>query len=177
MRNTYATEGKRNIFYNIDLNLLPHRLNKKKGYLSIRYYHVPYEFQSESTLYSLPDCQGTPCSKQASYLKFKWQQRDEVSTFLLCVFSELSLATTSTVVKPVSCYYITSFNYGGKKARDVGYACRRYMSNIMPNSIFYDSMGRRITQFFSLAVVISLHHHIKDGFSLITITPMGVGKP
>ena len=24
----------------------------------------------------LPECQGTPCSKQAPYLKFKWQQRD-----------------------------------------------------------------------------------------------------
>ena len=38
--------------------------------------HVTYEFQSESTLYSLPECQGTPCSKQVPYLKFKWQQRD-----------------------------------------------------------------------------------------------------
>ena len=26
--------------------------------------------------YSLPECQGTPCSKLAPYLKFKWQQRD-----------------------------------------------------------------------------------------------------
>ena len=34
------------------------------------YYHVTYEFQSESTFYSLPECQGTPCSKQAPYLKF-----------------------------------------------------------------------------------------------------------
>ena len=25
---------------------------------------------------SLHECQGTPCSKQAPYLKFKWQQRD-----------------------------------------------------------------------------------------------------
>ena len=24
----------------------------------------------------LPECQGTPCSKQAPYLKFKWLQRD-----------------------------------------------------------------------------------------------------
>ena len=35
------------------------------------YYPVTYGFQSESTLYSLPECQGTPCSKQAPYLKFK----------------------------------------------------------------------------------------------------------
>ena len=40
------------------------------------YYHVTYQFQSESTLYGLPECQGTPCSKQALYPKFKWQQRD-----------------------------------------------------------------------------------------------------
>ena len=36
------------------------------------YYHVTYEFQSESRPYSLPECQGTPCPKQAPYLKFKW---------------------------------------------------------------------------------------------------------
>ena len=35
-----------------------------------------HEFQSEFTLYSLPGCQGTPCSKQAPYLKFKLQQRN-----------------------------------------------------------------------------------------------------
>ena len=39
--------------------------------LTVCYYHVTYEFQSESTLYSLPDYQGTSCSKQASYVKFK----------------------------------------------------------------------------------------------------------
>ena len=44
--------------------------------LAASYYHVTYEFQSESTLYSLPECQETPCWNQASYLKFKWQQRD-----------------------------------------------------------------------------------------------------
>ena len=32
---------------------------------TVCYYHVTYEFQSESTLYSLPECQGTPCSNQA----------------------------------------------------------------------------------------------------------------
>ena len=38
--------------------------------------HVTYELQSESMHHSLPEYQGTPCSKQAPYLKFKWQQRD-----------------------------------------------------------------------------------------------------
>ena len=40
------------------------------------YYHVTYEFQSESTLYILPECQGIPCLIQLPYLKFMWQQRD-----------------------------------------------------------------------------------------------------
>ena len=43
---------------------------------TVCYYHVTYEFQSEPTLYKLPECQETPYSKQAPYLKFKWQQRD-----------------------------------------------------------------------------------------------------
>ena len=33
--------------------------------------HVTYEFQSQSTLCSLPGCKGTPCSRQTPYLKFK----------------------------------------------------------------------------------------------------------
>ena len=37
---------------------------------------MQYEFQSESTFYNLPECQRTPCLKQALYLKFKGQQRD-----------------------------------------------------------------------------------------------------
>ena len=44
--------------------------------MSVCYYHVTYEFQSESTVYSLPECQKIPCSKRTPYLKFKWQQRD-----------------------------------------------------------------------------------------------------
>ena len=47
---------------------------------------------------------------------------------------------------PVSWYYMTSLNYGGKKARDVGLTCRCHLSNIMPESIFYDSMGWGMTQ-------------------------------
>ena len=33
--------------------------------------HDMYEFQIEFTLYSLPECQGTPCLKPAPYMKFK----------------------------------------------------------------------------------------------------------
>ena len=43
-----------------------HRTN-----MIVCYYHVTYEFQSESTLYSLSECPGTPCLKQAPYLKFR----------------------------------------------------------------------------------------------------------
>ena len=39
--------------------------------LTVYYYHVTCDFQSESTLYNLPEHQGTPWSKQAPYLKFK----------------------------------------------------------------------------------------------------------
>ena len=67
----------------------------------VSYYHVTYEFkvnphsynvcillsrhirvQSESTLDSLPECQGTPCSKQAPYLKFKWSLRASLAKWL-----------------------------------------------------------------------------------------------
>ena len=41
------------------------------AFVTVRYYHITCEFQSESTLYSLPECQKTPCSKQAPYLKLK----------------------------------------------------------------------------------------------------------
>ena len=56
-----------------------------------------------------------------------------------------SLAIAIMALKPVSCYYMTSFNYGGKEARDVGLTCRCHLSNIMPDSIFYGSMGWGIT--------------------------------
>ena len=46
------------------------------------YYHVTQEFQSESTHYSLPECQGTSCSKQASHLKFKKLLKNSVKKLL-----------------------------------------------------------------------------------------------
>ena len=46
----------------------------KNKFNTLCYCQVIYEFQSGSTLYSLPECQGTPSLKQAPYLKFKWQQ-------------------------------------------------------------------------------------------------------
>ena len=63
---------------------------------------------------------------------------------LISEFSKLSLGTAIMALTPVSCYYMTSFNYGGKKARDVGLTCRCHLSNIMPDNIYYDSMAWRI---------------------------------
>ena len=45
-------------------------------HLTVCYYNVTFKFQSESTNYSFPEVQGTPCLKQVPYLKFKWQKRD-----------------------------------------------------------------------------------------------------
>ena len=59
---------------------------------------------------------------------------------LISESSKLSLATAIMALTPFSCYYVT-LNYGGKKARDVGLTCRCHLSNIMPDSIVYDSMG------------------------------------
>ena len=42
---------------------------------------------------------------------------------------------------PVSSYYMAPFNYVTKKANRVGLTCRCYLSNIKPDSIFYDSTG------------------------------------
>ena len=39
--------------------------------MTVCYYQVTHEFQNESALYSLPECQGTPSLKQVPYLKFK----------------------------------------------------------------------------------------------------------
>ena len=43
---------------------------------------------------------------------------------------------------------MTSFNYGGKEARDEGLTFRCHLINIMSDSIFDDSMGWGRTCFF-----------------------------
>ena len=45
---------------------------------------------------------------------------------------------------PVSCDHVKSFNYDGKKARDVGLTCSCHLSNIMLDSNFHESMRHRI---------------------------------
>ena len=66
---------------------------------------------------------------------------------------------------PVSCYYMTPFNYGSKKARDVHLTCRCPLSNIMPDSIFYDSMGWGIAFFVRVinTVFLSIKEMDSDG--------------
>ena len=56
----------------LNQNLDAIQLSEQQKQFTVYYYHVLCEFQGESTLYSLPECQGTPCSKQAPYLEFKW---------------------------------------------------------------------------------------------------------
>ena len=38
-------------------------VKKIELFMTVCYYHATYEFQSESTLYSLLEFQGTPCLK------------------------------------------------------------------------------------------------------------------
>ena len=45
-------------------------------HLTVCYYQVTYEFESESIPYSLSEYQQTPFSKQAPYVKMKEDQRD-----------------------------------------------------------------------------------------------------
>ena len=87
---------------------------------------------------------------------------------LISEFSKLSLATAIMALTPVSCYYMTSFNYGGKEARDVGLTCRCHLSNIMPDSIFYDSMGWGITCLF-LRVITTVFLSIKEMDSVVLL--------
>ena len=77
-----------------------------------------------------------------------------VSIFLFCSlpikswchkFFELSWATTITVLKPVSCDHVTSFNYDDKKPRYVGLTCWCHLSNIVTDCIFHESMRQGIT--------------------------------
>ena len=61
--------------------------------------HV-WVFQRKSTLYSLSECQGTPCSKQTPYLKFKWQQRDSNSQ---PISSSVRLLSSLTFRQTIEC--------------------------------------------------------------------------
>ena len=79
-----------------------------------------------------------------------------VSIYLFCslsispnviIFFKLCLATTIAVLKPASCDHVTSFNYNGKKTRNVGLTFWCHLGNIMPDSMFHKSMKEVITVF------------------------------
>ena len=86
-------------------------------------------------------------------------------------FSELSLAITIAVLTPVSCYYVISCNYCGKNARVVGLTCRCHLNNIVLSVSFVIIWDRE------WGGNCCLPQHWRHGFRLITMTPIGVGKP
>ena len=99
------------------------------------------------------------------------------TTFNVVYFLSCPSLSIITVLTPVSCYNLTSFNYGSKKAKDVDLTCRCHLSNIMLDSIFYDSMEWGITEGFFRGGNHCLPQQGRYGLSLITITPMVLGKP
>ena len=85
---------------------------------------------------------------------------------LISKFSKLSLATAITALTPVSCYYMTSFNYGGKEARNVGLTCRCHLQDVFFFKFFFKGDSHCVPQ------------PKRDGFScLIIITLIALGKP
>ena len=54
----------------------------------------------------LPECQGTPCSKQASYLKFKWLQRDSNPQPLSSSTNTQPFSQTGQMIVP-RCEYLS----------------------------------------------------------------------
>ena len=51
------------------------------------------------------------------------------------------------MLMPFLCDYVTSFNYDGQKARDVGFSCRSPLANLIPDDISHEKMGQDITCF------------------------------
>ena len=105
------------------------------------------------------------------------------------IFFEFSLATTITVLKSVACDHVTSFNYDGKKARDVGVTFWCHMSNIVPDSMLHESMRQGINVlFFCFVLVLYLFflffarwyicfpYDERQGISFIDIKSVGVGE-
>ena len=90
-------------------------------------------------------CMGKPFKVSTNYFVFS------CFAFLFCkgqpffsvYFFKLSLATTTGIDAFV--FHLTSFNYDGKEARDVGLTCRCHLSNIMPDNIFSDWQWQGIT--------------------------------
>ena len=85
------------------------------------------------------------------------------------MFFELSLGTTITVLKPVSYDDVASFNYDGKKARDVGHTCWRHLSNNIPDSIFHESMRQGITFFCVCGVILFVFLRVEEMESVLSL--------
>ena len=58
------------------------------------------------------------------------------------------------MLKSVACDHVTSFNYDGKKARDVGVTFWCRMSNIVPDSMLHESMRQGINVLFFCFVLV-----------------------
>ena len=71
-------------------------------------------------------------------------------------FLELFLATTTMLLTTVWHDHVTSFNYDGKNARDVGFSCWGHLSNLMLLSSFHERMGRVISYFFVFLLFVCL---------------------
>ena len=75
-RTTIKTRGMTLIINKVKLYIIVYHVYHYNEFIvTVYHYNATYEFQSESTFYSLPECQEIPCSNQAPYLKFKLKQR------------------------------------------------------------------------------------------------------
>ena len=70
------------------------------------------------------------------------------------LFHGLHFATTHRVLKTLSCFHMTSFNYSAKEVRDVDSACRCHQSNIIPDSIFSVNIARCVTCLFVFCFIL-----------------------
>ena len=78
-----------------------------KEHLNLCYYGFTYEFYSESTPHLLPERQGSPCLKQASYLKFKWERYDLNPQPLSSLTNTQPFSQTDWMIK-LCCEYLSA---------------------------------------------------------------------
>ena len=81
-------------------------------HLTVCYYHVTYDFESDYTVYSLAECQGTPCSKEARYLNLKWEQGEPNPQLLSMLRNTKPFSETGQMIElcyeylPVRCIWL-----------------------------------------------------------------------
>ena len=76
-------------------------------HFTICHYHVKYNFRSQSTLYSLPECRGTPSSLQVQYLKLKRKQRCSNSQPLWTIRNTEPFRQTGKMIE-LCCEYLSA---------------------------------------------------------------------